>query len=69
MSEVSGSGQCESGKRRRVEEHLVALKVGELQRKGALADGVGGTISWDQAGRSLVKIGFRTSVTNFHHHV
>jgi hypothetical protein len=60
-----GEGWRKGGKKRRVEEHLVALKVSELQHGGALAEGVAGAPSWNQDGRSLAQIGFRTTATEF----
>jgi hypothetical protein len=59
------SGRHVGAKKPRVEEHLVSLKVSELQRKGALAEGVVGTLSWDEAGRPVAKIDFRTPATDF----
>jgi hypothetical protein len=60
-----GSGRHKGAKKPRVESRLVSLKVSELQRRGALAEGVAGTLSWDKAGSSVAKINFRTSATDF----
>jgi hypothetical protein len=60
-----GSGRHKGAKKPRIEAHLVSLKVVELQRRGAFAEGVAGTLSWDEAGRSVAKIDFRTTATDF----
>jgi len=57
-----GSGRHGGAKKRRVEAHL-ALKLGELQRLGALAPDASGTLSWADA--SQAPVAFRTTATDF----
>ena len=56
-----GSGRHGGAKKPRVEAHL-ALKVGELQRLGALAPDASGTLSWADA--SQAPVAFRTTETD-----
>jgi hypothetical protein len=66
MSAVGGFGsgrhQGRGAKKRRVEEH-VALKLTELQHKGALMPGASGTLSWNDEGET--RVAFRATATDF----
>jgi hypothetical protein len=53
-----GSGRHRGAKKRRVES-CVALDVNELRRKGALAQGVSGTLTWERDGNAAGSADFR----------
>jgi hypothetical protein len=53
-----GSGRHQGVKKRRVESCL-ALSVSELWRKGALAPGASGTLTWERDGDAQASIAFR----------
>jgi hypothetical protein len=59
-----GSGRHTGAKKPRVEAHRVALRVGDLQRAGALRADAWGTLSWGDPQRPLGAINFRSAARN-----
>jgi hypothetical protein len=61
-----GSGrQAGAAKKPRVEAHAVALRVGELRRRGALRADASGTLSCGDPARPLGAVDFRSTGTRW----
>jgi hypothetical protein len=58
-----GSGWLAGAKKLRVETHAVALRVGELARRGALRADASGTLTWGDPERAFGAVNFRSAGT------